>query len=64
MICSFSTIDDQVLDQIKALETELDTSLLAFTCKDIKASSLKEDALNKIKELENKLGLSLVAVNV
>ena len=63
MICSFSNLEENVLDEIKTLEGKLGKSLLAFSCKDIKASSLETDELKEIQSLESKLGISLVAVN-
>jgi hypothetical protein len=62
MMCSLSHLDEQVLNQIKSLETDLGKSLLAFSCHDIKPSSLESDELKKIEELEKKLGISIVAV--
>jgi hypothetical protein len=64
MLCSLSTrlrSDDIVA--INALEKELGTPLLAFSCEaDLKPAEVTGDQLAKIKTLEGKLGLSLVAV--
>lgn len=62
MICSLSHLDEQVLNQIKALETDLGKTLLAFSCHDIEPSLVETDELKKIQELEKKLGISIVAV--
>jgi len=63
MICSFANLENDKLNAIQALETEIGSNLLAFACKDIKVASLSDDQLNKVKELENKLDISLVAVS-
>jgi len=63
MICSFSNLDDKVLDAIKSLETKMGKSLLAFSCQDVKTSVLETAELEEVQALEKKLGLSLIAVN-
>lgn len=63
MICSFSNLDDKVLDEIKSLETKMGKSLLAFSCQDVKTSALEAAELDEIQALEKKLGVSLVAVS-
>jgi hypothetical protein len=63
MICSLSNnVKDTTLKTITELEKELGKTLLAFSCHDLKASTLQADELKKIQEVENKLGVSLVAV--
>jgi cell wall assembly regulator SMI1 len=63
MICSLtSNVNDATLETITNLEKDLGKTLLAFSCHDLKASTLDADQLNKIQELEKKLGVSLVAV--
>jgi hypothetical protein len=64
MLCSLSTkLGSEDLTAINALEKELGTTLLAFSCRsDLKPADVTGDQLAKIKALEGKLGLSLVAV--
>jgi|UniRef100_A0A7C3ZAH7 hypothetical protein len=64
MLCSLSTkLGPEELKAIKALEGELGTPVLAFSCRpDLKPAAVTGDQLNKIQALESKLGLSLVAV--
>jgi hypothetical protein len=64
MLCSLSTkLGSEDLMAISALENELGTPLLAFSCRaDLKPADVTGDQLAKIKALEGKLGLSLVAV--
>ncbi len=64
MLCSLSNqLGSKDLEAMKALEQELGTPLLAFSCQgNIKPAEVTGDQLAKIKALEGKLGLSLVAV--
>ena len=64
MVCSLSTkLGSEDLQAITALENELGTPLLAFSCRaDLMPADVTQDQLAKIQALENKLGLSLVAV--
>jgi hypothetical protein len=64
MLCSLSTkLGSEDLQAINALESELGTPLLAFSCRaDLKPADITNDQLAMIKTLESKLGLSLVAV--
>jgi hypothetical protein len=64
MLCSLSTkLGSDDLKAIMALENELGTPLLAFSCRpELKPADVTGDQLAKIKALETKLGLSLVAV--
>ena len=64
MLCSLSTkLGSEDLKAINALESELGTPLLAFSCReDLKPAEVSTEHLAKIQALENKLGLSLVAV--
>ncbi len=64
MLCSLSTkLASKDLEAISALEKELGTPLLAFSCRsELKPAEVSGDQLAKIKALEGKLGLSLVAV--
>ena len=65
MLCSLSTkLGSADLEAISALEKELGTPLLAFSCRsELKPAEVSGDQLAKIKALEGKLGLSLVAVS-
>ncbi len=62
MICSFSNLSEKALQEINALEKEINTPVLAFSCHDVPAAILADDALAKVETLEKKLGLSLLAV--
>jgi hypothetical protein len=64
MLCSISTkLGSEDLKAINALESELGTPLLAFSCRaELKPAAVSGDQLAKIQALESKLGLSLVAV--
>jgi hypothetical protein len=64
MLCSLSTkLGSEDLKAIMALEKELGTPLLAFSCRtELKPADVSGEQLAKIKALEGKLGLSLVAV--
>ncbi len=63
MICSLSNLTEKDLRQINQLEEEIKTPLLAFSCHDVQAAILSDDALAKVEDLERKLGLSLLAVS-
>jgi hypothetical protein len=63
MLCSISSLKDQDLEKIKSLESELDQTLLAFSCHDLSPATLDENKLGKIQALEKDLGISLVAVS-
>jgi hypothetical protein len=64
MLCSISTkLGSADLEAIGALEKELGTPLLAFSCRsELKPADVASNKLAKIQALESKLGLSLVAV--
>jgi hypothetical protein len=63
MICSLTNnVDATALKSITDLEKDLGKTLLAFSCHDLKASSLSAEELKKIQDIENKMGVSLVAV--
>lgn len=63
MICSLSNLDQQTLDAVQALEKETGTTILAFSCKDIKPRMLTAEQLTKIQKREKELSLSLLAVD-
>lgn len=63
MLCSLSTkLGPEALQAITALEKELATPLLAFSCHPIRTAEISPEKLAKIQTLENRLGISLVAV--
>jgi hypothetical protein len=62
MLCTMASLDKEKLEAVQSLEKKLGKTVLAFSCKDISATSLKEDEIAQIKEVEGKLGLALVAV--
>ena len=63
MICSLSNLDQPKVTAVQSLEKETGTTLLAFSCKDLKPTMLTAEQLNKIQKLEKELSLSLVAVD-
>lgn len=63
MLCSLSpNLRPEDLKVINALEQELATPLLAFSCYDLKPCELTPAQMARIQELEKRLGMSLVAV--
>jgi len=62
MLCSLASLDKEKVEAIQALEKKMGKTVLAFSCRDLKADTLKDDEIAQIKEAENRLGLSLVAV--
>lgn len=63
MLCSLSTkLGPEEIKAINALEKELATPLLAFSCHDVKPANVNAEQLSKIQALEKRLGMSLVAV--
>ena len=44
MICSLSNLTEKDLRQINQLEEEIRTPLLAFSCHDVQAAILSDDA--------------------
>lgn len=64
MFCGYSgNLKQEDLQKIEALEQDLNSRLLAFSCSDVKVAQLGEEELSKMKSLEEKLGVYLVAVN-
>ena len=63
MLCSLSQLNTMEMDEIKALESELGLTVLAFSCHEAEPKKLDKAALDKIQGLESRLGVSLVAVN-
>ena len=63
MLCSIATkLGESELRDIAALEKELGTTMLAFSCHAVDAASLSDVELERIKALEDRLGVALVAV--
>lgn len=62
MLCSISSLSDQDLAKVKALESDLGQTLLAFSCHALNAAKIDDAKLGKIQALEKSLGISLVAV--
>jgi len=62
MLCSLASLDKEKVEAIQALEKKMGKTVLAFSCRDLKADTLKDDEIAQIKEAESRLGLSLVAV--
>ena len=62
MLCSLASLDKEKIEAIQALEKKMGKTVLAFSCRDLKPDSLKDDEIAQIKEAESRLGLSLVAV--
>ena len=63
MLSSLSTLSEKDLQEIHELEKQINSPLLAFSCRDTKVANLSKEQLMKIQELEKKLGVSLVAVS-
>jgi hypothetical protein len=55
-------LNEKQLEEVQSLEKKLGKTVIAFSCKDLNATQLKDGELAQIKEAEKKLGLSLVAV--
>ncbi len=62
MICSYAAMDKEKLEGLKALEKELGSILLAFSCKEVTPAKLSSEQLEKIKNLEKELGMVIVAI--
>ena len=62
MICSFARVQEDKLQEIRSLETDIGKTLLAYSCQDLIAAPLSDEDLVKIRGLEKKLDLVLVAV--
>ena len=62
MLCSLASLDKEKVEAIQALEKKIGKTVLAFSCRDLKVDSLKDDEISQRKEAETRLGLSLVAV--
>jgi len=62
MLCSLASLDNDRVNAIQSLEKKIGKTLLAFSCKEMKIDTLKDEEIAQIKEAEHKLGVSLVAV--
>jgi len=62
MVCTYASLSEEKLKEIRELEASLGKTLLAFSCKEVEIAELREGDLKKVKELEEKLGVPLVAV--
>ena len=62
MLYSMANLENDKVDKIKALESEIGKTMIAFSGKDLKPTDLSEDQLAKVKSLEDSTGLVLVAV--
>jgi hypothetical protein len=62
MVCTFANLDKEKVAAIQSLEKKLGKTIIAFSCKDLAVSPLKDDEIAQIREIEKKLGLALVAV--
>ncbi len=62
MLCTFAQLDREKLEAVQSLEKKLGKTVIAFSCRDIGITPLKDDEIAKLRDLEQKLGLALVAV--
>lgn len=62
MLCSLASLDKERVEAVQALEKKIGKTVLAFSCRDMKIDTLKDDEIAQIKEAEKRLGVSLVAV--
>jgi hypothetical protein len=62
MLCTFAQLDGEKLKAVQSLEKKMGKTVVAFSCKDIGITPLKDDEIAQLRDLEKKLGLALVAV--
>lgn len=62
-VCGLSNLNNDKIDTIKQLEKELGSTILAFSCSDLKAAELSAEQLDRLQAAEDVLGLSLVALS-
>ena len=62
MLCSLASLDKERVEAVQALEKKIGKTVLAFSCRDMKIDTLKDDEIAQIREAEKRLGVSLVAV--
>ena len=63
MLCSLSNLNDNGIESIKSLETDLGSPVLAYSCHDYAPAQLSDDQLSKLRSLEEELSVALVAVS-
>ena len=61
-MCSLASLDKEKIEAIRSLEKKMGKTLLAFSCREMKIDTLKDDEVSAIREAEGSLGLSLIAV--
>jgi hypothetical protein len=62
MLCSLANLDQDKLAKIQELEKSTGTTVLAFSCRDLRAADVDAAGLSALQGVEKELGLSLVAV--
>ena len=63
MLYSTTILDNEKVNEIKALENEIGKTVIALTGYNVRTTSLSEEQLYKVQEAEKKLGVVLVAVD-
>ena len=63
MLCTLANLDGSKIAAVQSLEKKLGKTIIAFSCKDLSVSQLKEDEVAQIQKAEKELGLALVAVH-
>ncbi len=68
-VLSFSPMSNEMpstatekVEAIQSLGKKLGKTIIAFSCRDIGVSPLKDDELAQIRDTEKKMGVALVAV--
>ncbi len=62
MVYTLANVDEGLLSDIKTLENELGTPVLAMEAVKVQPARLDREKLDRIQKLEDKLGVVLVAV--
>ena len=63
MLCTLADrLGESELDEIRRLERELGTTILAYSCYQAEPAPVDDRQLARLQELEQRLGVSLVAV--
>ncbi|MEQ8601905.1 MAG: hypothetical protein RIB45_01200 [Marivibrio sp.] len=63
MYYAYANIEDDKLQAIKALESEIGRPLIAVEPVTLKPAEIDPPALSRVQELERTLGVTLVAVD-
>ncbi len=63
MYYAYAKIEEDKLNAIKALESEIGRPLIAVQPVKLKPAEIDPPALNRVQDLERKLGVTLVAVD-